>query len=166
VNPVKLTESGNASAGPPSFSPDGSKITFAEFQNIMVSDINGQNKIRVTQGTEQTASYPIFNADGSRLIYLLQQDHGLTLVSSEVNEGAGDDQVMVSFLGRYLINSASYPVLSGDGTTVYFVGNASGFTNLYKVPATGGVPLRVAFNITNSGEYVVSGLDFIGWKAE
>jgi Tol biopolymer transport system component len=166
--PVKLTDfaSTNSSAGPPSFSPDGSKITYSEFPNIVVSDLNGANKIMITQGTGQIASYPIFNADGSRLIYLLKQDHGLTLVSSEVNEGAGDDQMMLSFLGQYSITSASYPVLSVDGTTLYFVGNASGFTNLYKVPATGGVPVRVAFNITNSGDYVVSGLDFIDRKAE
>lgn len=168
VNPVKLTdfESTGSGAGPASFSPDGSKITYTEFPNVVVSDLNGANKIRITQGTSQTASYPIFNADGSRLIYLLNQDHGLTLVSAEVREGAGDDQLMLSFLGRYSISNASHPVLSTDGTTVYFAGNESGFTNLYKVSATGGVPVRVAFNITNSGEYVVSGLDFIGWRVE
>jgi Tol biopolymer transport system component len=168
LTPVKLTdfESTNSSAGPPSFSLDGRKITYSEFPNIVVSDLNGANKIRITQGSAQTASYPIFNADGSRLIYFLQQDHGLTLVSSEVREAAGDDQMMLSFLGRYSITSASHPVLSADGTTIYFAGTASGFTNLYKVPATGGVPVRVAFNLTNSGDYVVSGLDFIGWKVE
>jgi Tol biopolymer transport system component len=166
LTPVMLTEPGNSNAGPPSFSPDGSKITYSEFPNIVVSDLNGENKIRVTQGDEQIASYPIFNADGSRLIYFLQQDHGLTLVSSEVGEAAGDDQIMLSFLGRYSIASASYPILSADGTTIYFAGVVSGFTNLYKVPVTGGIPERVAFNITNSGDYMVSGLDFIGWKAE
>jgi hypothetical protein len=166
LTPVMLTESGNANAGPPSFSPDGSKITYSDFPNIVVSDLNGENKIMVTQGDEQIASYPIFNADGSRLFYFLQQDHGLTLVSSEVGEAAGDDQMMLSFLGRYAITSASHPVLSADGTTIYFAGIASGFTNLYKVPVTGGVPERVAFNITTSGDYMVSGLDFIGWKAE
>jgi Tol biopolymer transport system component len=168
LDPVKLTnfESTNNSAGPPSFSPDGNKITFSESSGIVVSDLNGANKIQVTRGSEQTAGYPIFNADGSRLIYFLNQDHGLALMSAEVREGAGDDQVMVSLLGLYSITSASHLVLSADGTTLYFAGNASGFTNLYKVPVTGGVPERVAFNIANSGEYQVSGLDFIGWKAE
>jgi Tol biopolymer transport system component len=56
--------------------------------------------------------------------------------------------------------------LSGDGTAIYFVGNYSGFTNLYRVAVAGGVPERLAFNITNSGDYVVRGLDFIGWRVE
>jgi Tol biopolymer transport system component len=166
--PVKLTDflSTNSSAGPPSFSPDGSMITYEESANIVVSDINGANKFRITKGSSQTASYPIFNADGSRLIYFLNQDHGFTLVSSEVREGAGDDQVMLSFLSLYSISNASHPVLSSDGNTIFFAGTASGFINLYKVSATGGVPERVAFNIANSGEYMLSGLDFIGRKAE
>jgi hypothetical protein len=166
LTPLMLTEPGISNAGPASFSPDGRKITYSDFPNIVVSDLNGENKIRVTQGDEQIATYPIFNADGSRLIYFLQQDHGLTLVSSEVSEAAGDDHLMLSFLGRYSITSASHPVLSADGATIYFAGIVSGFTNIYKVPVAGGVPERVAFNITNSGDYMVSGLDFIGWKAE
>lgn len=163
LTPVKLT---NSSAGPASFSPDGSKIAYAESENIVVSDLNGANKIRITSGSGQIASYPIFNADGSRLIYFVNQDHGLAIVSAEVGEAAGDDQMMLSLLGRYSIASASHPVLSADGTSLYFAGIASGFTNLYRIPVTGGVPERVAFNITNSGDYIVSGLDFIGWKAE
>jgi len=168
MTPVKLTdfESINSSAGPASFSPDGSKIAYTESENVVVSDLNGANKIRVTRGSGQIASYPIFNADGNRLIYFFYQDHGLTMVSADVSEAAGDDQMMVSLLGRYSITSASHPVLSADGTTIYFAGIASGFTNLYKVPVSGGVPERVAFNITNSGDYIVSGLDFIGWKTE
>jgi Tol biopolymer transport system component len=168
LTPVKLTnfESTNSSAGPATFSPDGSKIVYAESENIVVSDLNGANKIRITSGSGQIASYPIFNADGSRLIYFVNQDHGLAIVSAEVGEAAGDDQMMLSLLGRYSIASASHPVLSADGTSLYFAGIASGFTNLYRIPVTGGVPERVAFNITNSGDYIVSGLDFIGWKAE
>lgn len=162
--PVRLAgfQPGNSALGPPSFSPDGNKITYSEYPNIVVSDLDGNNKIRITEGSIQKATYPVFNNDGTRLFYFLDLDQGMTIASSEVREGAGEDQMLLTVLNNHSITNPSHLIVSKDGAAIYFIGTSSGHTNLFRLPVSGGVPQRVAFDITNSGEYMVSGLDFIG----
>jgi Tol biopolymer transport system component len=160
--PVKLTnfENSFSSAGPPSFSPDGNKIAYTENPDLVVSDWNGANKIKVHEcsGMLEWATYPIFSKDGTKLIYFLDLDYGtVAIVSSEIREGAGNEWVLIGNLTNHLISDPMYPVLSDDGSMIYFVAGS----NIYKIPVAGGEASRVAYNITRPRDWQVVGLDFV-----
>lgn len=160
--PMKLTnfENSMSSAGPPSFSPDGNKIAYSEYPDIIVSGWNGTNKIKV-HGCEsilEWATYPIFNKEGTRLIYFLHLEYGTTaLVSAEIREGAGTEWMLIGNLSNHLISDPIYPVLSDDGIMIYFIAGA----NIYKIPVSGGEVTRVAYNVLGSDNWQVVGLDFV-----
>lgn len=165
-NPQKLTnfENSGSSAGPPSFSPDGNMIVYSEYPDIVVYDLNSASKRTIyhTSTERYFARYPIFNKDGAKLIYIVTfESAGDLLELANVNEVDIETPVVLANLTGAGISGASWPVLSEDGNTVYFVGTAAGITNLYKVPVTGGAPVRVAFNIDSSEEFMVVGLDFV-----
>lgn len=165
--PLKLTNFENtfSSAGPPSFSPDGNRIAYSEYPDIVVSDWDGRNKVKVYQfeGMADWAMFPIFNHEGTRLFYFLHLDYGIdAIVTSDIRDWADNGWMLVSNLTSHLISDPGYPVLSDDGSMIYFVGTSGSVRNLYKVPASGGNVVRIAFNIGSSRDYSVVGLDFVG----
>jgi hypothetical protein len=166
ATPLKLTnfEDGSSSAGPPSFSPDGNKITYSEYPYIVVSNWNGANKMRVHQctGFFDNAFSPIFNKEGNKLIYFVQEENlSYTISAAELREDGGADRQIISQLAGYLIMDPKFLVLSGDGNSLFFVGTSYGYTNLYKVPVIGGSPVKIATDLTGSNKTTVVGLDFV-----
>jgi hypothetical protein len=164
--PLKLTnfDDGSSSAGPPSFSGDGNKITYSEYPHIMVSNWNGTNKMRVhpCTGLFENAFSPIFNKEGNKLIYFVQEENlTYTISAAELREDGGLDRQIISQLAGHLIMDPNFLVLSGDGNSLFFVGTSYGYTNLYKVPVIGGSPVKIATDLTGSSRAAIVGLDFV-----
>ncbi len=160
--PLKLTNFENtfSSAGPPSFSPNGNRIAYSEYPDIVVSDWDGRNKVKVYQseGGVDWAIFPIFNDDGTRLIYFLHLDYGIdAIVTSDVREGAGSEWTLIGNLTSQGISDPIYPVLSDDMSTIYFIAGS----NIYKIPLAGGLATKVAANTIGSNSWTIVGLDFV-----
>lgn len=166
ATPLNLTnfDDGSSSAGPASFSPDGNKITYAEYPYIVASNWNGTEKLRVHQctGLFDNAFSPIFNKQGNKLIYFVQEENlTYTISAAELREDGGIDRQIISQLAGHLIMDPKFLVLSGDGNSLFFVGTSYGYTNLYKVPVIGGSPVKIATDLTGSSRTAVVGLDFV-----
>lgn len=166
ATPLRLTnfEDGSSSAGPPSFSPDGNKVAYGEYPDIVASNWNGTEKLRVHQctGLFENAFFPIFNKEGNKLIYFVQEDDlTFNISAAELRAGGGINRQIISQLSGYLIMDPKFPVLSGDGTSLFFVGTSYGYVNLYKVPVMGGAPVKIATDLTGSNRNIVVGLDFV-----
>jgi Tol biopolymer transport system component len=173
--PVNITNNmdGYYSADPV-FSPDMSRIAYTrnleDDYGMYVSDISGNNLIRISEvhnsgGTED--EHGVFSKDGTRLIYISNKYNPNSwgpgeIVVSGILEGAESTCTRLTSAGTGAYSgSASFPALSGDGKTVFFIGNAQGRSAIFKVPLSGGTSEVVAIIANDANNESIVGLSYL-----
>jgi Tol biopolymer transport system component/DNA-binding winged helix-turn-helix (wHTH) protein len=151
--PVRLL-SGRGVIWKPSYSPDGKKIAFESdrmgYENIWICDSDGSNCSQVTDrpGRSATARW---SPDGRHLAFeSVTQDYwevGLLELPD------GTPHMLATFAG----SNNGAPNWSRDGKWLYFYsGHDSGAYQLWKIPFTGGPPVRMT---TDGGVYAIESED-------
>lgn len=124
----------------PDISPDGKHLSFVSarsgFEQVWVSDSNGDNAVQLTHAHALTGS-PRWSPDG-KLIAFDSRDSGRPLIYV-VEPGTGiTRQVSTGNL------DASTPTWSRDGHWIYFTEATASTARLYKVQLEGGLPRPVS----------------------
>lgn len=126
----------------PQFSPDGRRVTFVSWrsgtQAVWVADADGSNAIQLT--FSRPAGTPRWSPDGKRIAYDTQGEDGLWDI--EIIDSSGGNP----FPLVHRKSDDKAPSFSRDGKWVYFASNASGSDEIFRVPVTGGEPVRVTDN--------------------
>ena len=133
----------------PAWSPDGKSIAFAGqtggLSDLWVHDIEtGQSK-RLTSDPFADLQ-PAWSADGKQLAWVTDRftsnldqlsfgDYRIALL----DVATGEKRMLETTLSGDQVN----PQWSKDGALVYFVANASGTQEVYRVPVAGGAPERL-----------------------
>jgi len=141
--PVNLTKSAdNEILSVPAFSPDGKSIAYTTWGTLYVTDVEGNQRIEVQKDFSYWTDYPFFTPDGRKIIYTSDKGHvyqGSEIYVTDVAEGAERNAVKLTEAKKYGLKSASSPMLSPDGNTLYFVGETyAGQSHLYSMPIGGG----------------------------
>jgi len=127
--------------GAPQVSPDGRHIAFHSHRGgnlgIWVLPIDGGPAARLTSGPWPDM-FPAWSPDGATIAFHSGRDDG---VNAFVVPTAGGEsrQITTGAVSKY------FPRWSPDGLWIYFASNAetSGGRQVYRMPATGGVPEQV-----------------------
>jgi Tol biopolymer transport system component/DNA-binding winged helix-turn-helix (wHTH) protein len=151
--PVRLL-SGRGIIWKPSYSPDGKKIAFESkrmgYQNIWMCDSDGSNCSQITDrpGASATARW---SPDGCYLAFeSVTQDYWQVGVL-ELPDGTP------RMLTTFPDTNNGAPNWSRDGKWIYFYsGHDGGAYQLWKMPFTGGAPVRVT---NNGGVYAIESED-------
>lgn len=165
----RLTE--NMRAYSPAYSPDGSKICFVVNRdgtlNLMVADANGKNydPITIFNNGEQVYN-PIFTKDGKSIIFdfALNEARKLAIIDIE----SGDMEFILDHEGV----DTRTPVLSQDGSKLYYSSNETGIFNVYsyafdtkqKKQITNVLGGAMMPSVDNNGNLVYSSFESTGYK--
>ncbi len=127
----------------PSFSPDGSKITY--FVNlgpgqaeIWVMNANGSNKVRLTSGAQDF--FPRWSPDGTQILF----ERNAASICVMYANGSGVNCVA----------SGRYPSWSPSSGHIVFTNLVGGVEQIFRVARTGGAVVRVATTSTRDLEPV------------
>jgi dipeptidyl aminopeptidase/acylaminoacyl peptidase len=149
----------------PVWSPDGQSLVFAASDDrdrgayaftstqLWRVRLGGGDPQRLTAG-EHTWSRPAFSPDGRRLMALVERRSERVYTKTElasfdwVQSGAGVEPLEPAWLTRPLDRSLSDFAISADSRTVYLLAEEAGHAKLFSVPAKGGVPPTLAFEMT------------------
>jgi Tol biopolymer transport system component len=155
--PPQLVIGTNARKARPNFSPDGKKIAFESAQaghlgpsEIWTCNSDGLNCAQVTSlhGTAGTARW---SPDGRHIAFEFHPQERSEIYVADLD--GGPPRLVPTLPGAD--NLA--PNWSRDGHWIYFASNRGGGTwQLWKVPATGGAPLRIT---KNGGVYGIESAD-------
>ena len=126
----------------PQFSPDGRRVAFDSVRSgnveVWVANSDGSNAVQLT--TSRQSGTPRWSPDGKRIVYDTQTGDGLWDI--HVIDAAGGQPTP---LVRHAADDKA-PSFSRDGKWVYFSSNRGGRDEIYRIPATGGEPVRVTAN--------------------
>ena len=126
----------------PQFSPDGRRVAFTTIRSgnpeVWVANSDGSNAFQLT--SSRYSGTPRWSPDGKRIVYDTQTADGLWDI--QVIDAAGGQPTP---LVRHAADD-KVPSFSRDGKWVYFSSNRGGSDEIYRVPATGGEPVRVTAN--------------------
>lgn len=126
----------------PQFSPDGKRVTFVSWrsgtQAVWVADADGTNAVQLT--FSRAAGTPRWSPDGKRIVYDTQGEDGLWDI--EIIDSSGGNP----FPLVHRKSDDKAPSFSWDGKSVYFASSTGGRDEVYRVPVTGGEPVRVTDN--------------------
>lgn len=157
-NAVQLTSFGGAQIGPPSWSPDSTRIVFdvrvADKPELYIVSIDGGPPKQFSTSTPN-ASYPFWSADGQS-IYFSTEPPG-AIWKAPV---AGGKAVRLTGEGE----EGSAPQEAGDEKRVYFYKNKAGHTHAWSAsvnagderPVTG-MPTDISWVPARNGLYFING---------
>jgi dipeptidyl aminopeptidase/acylaminoacyl peptidase len=151
-NQVRLTI--DESSFDPDWSPDGTKIVFARFQEIYLMNADGTNQTRLTTNSRYDAM-PRFSPDGSRIAYLCSRPFNGTPPT------ANDDICVMNADGSNERNLTNHPAAelspawSPDGAKIAFVSNRAnsgiGNNEIYVINVDGSNLVNLSNNPANDG---------------
>jgi len=127
----------------PSWSPDGSRIAFAELGkdgtgSIVNAAVDGSDRIELTPDGD--VSFPSWSPDGRWILYLLGHD-GTNLLVTATPTDSGHHVIT----DTHTDTNFGRPVWSPDGELIAYARPYSGTTSLWTIDATGSsLPERVA----------------------
>lgn len=144
----------------PAFSNDGRFVAYSSWGTLNVYDLQ-KNSFTGVQGNHfYWNDYPVFTKDDKHIIYRsfkLAPDSWeySDLFNTELSEGAEAYAVRMTNMSQIGLRHANIPILSGDGTTIYFLGiRENGTTNLYKMTPEGGSITLLASNLAENMEII------------
>ncbi|MGA9581593.1 MAG: amidohydrolase family protein [Allosphingosinicella sp.] len=131
-----------------SVSPDGRQVVFETLGKLWIKPASGGAPRQLVKGNdEEREAFPSWSRDGRTIVYVGWTDLGLGRIRT-VAAGGGTARQVTAQPGHY-----SRPIFSPDGRTIVFEKGQGGFLTssrwsenpgIYRVPATGGTPLRVS----------------------
>ena len=120
-------------------SPDGQRLAFMSNrsgeQEIWAADMNGDNAVQVTS-LAPNPGIPRWSPDGRFIAYIGDPRNRPDVLVAAV--GGGTPQIMTT-----TVANGGYPSFSRDGRWIYFCLIQDEQTSIWKMPATGGEPVRV-----------------------
>ncbi len=148
---VRLT-GGPGPVGCPSWSPDGSRITYSRHEpsgaeNIFVIDVDGSNDIRLTDDTVVSA-YPEWSPDGATILFLNVQERGGYPRLHRIDPDGSDRREFLDVCPFSVTNVRWSP----DGSRIAF--NCSGTENtLIHTIRTDGTDLQTISTVASEPPY-------------
>ena len=158
-NPAQLVSMGPAMTGGPRWSPDGEKIVFhsmreGQWEVYVVPAAGGQPRNLTSHPAAE--GFPSFSRDGNWVYFSSSRETRTSEQQVWKMPVSGGEAARVTSTPGYV------PTESPDGAYVYYVEAMDKPSALWRVPTTGGPPVRVLEGVV-LGNYVVteSGIYFI-----
>lgn len=126
-------------------SPDGRTVVFESLGKLYSKPMSGGTAKRLTSGSEREL-FPSWSRDGRSIVFVGWTDAGLGQIKI-VSAGGGSSRTVTSRPGHY-----ARPHFSPDGKNIVFEMKEGGYMTspdwsvedgVYRVPASGGAPVRV-----------------------
>ncbi|MEH6661437.1 MAG: amidohydrolase family protein [Parasphingorhabdus sp.] len=126
-------------------SPDGRTVVFESLGKLYSKPMTGGSAKRLTSGSELEL-FPSWSRDGRSIVFVGWTDAGLGQIKT-VSAGGGSPRTVTSRPGHY-----ARPHFSPDGKNIVFEMKEGGYMTspdwsvedgVYRVPASGGAPVRV-----------------------
>jgi len=151
----------------PTLSPDGNYVAYTTDRagnlDIEILPLGGGNVTRVTDHPADDAQ-PNWSPDGTRLAFVSARERpgGLLVTSgflgqssAYVNSEGGDIFLMPALGGpaTKLIDDATYPSWSPDGSAIAFLSTRDGNWRIWRVPVTGGQPQQLTLGDETRFDY-------------
>jgi Tol biopolymer transport system component len=163
ATPVKVKNVPVGDAYAASISPNGQKIAYDANGYVYVSDINGDNRIRVStlNGEMGDNYFPIFNKDGDKVIFITGFPISpVKLIAAPIRENGAAEGVVISDLSAAGLGFTTDFILSGDGQHIYLVGYGDNTGCIYKIPTSGGAPFKL-FSGVGDKTWKIAGMHFV-----
>jgi hypothetical protein len=163
ATPVKVKNMPAGDTYVASISPDGQKIAYDANGYVYVSDINGENRVRVSspKGEMGDNYFPIFNKDGDKVIFISGFfTSPARLIAAPIKENGAAEAVVITDLTTAGLGFSTDFVLSGDGQHIYFVGYDNYTGSIYKIPTSGGAPFKL-FSGVGDKTWGIAGMHFV-----
>ncbi len=131
-------------------SPAGDRVAYQALGHIYLRDLPEGEPKRLTEQDDHFEFFPDFSRDGRQIVYTTWNDEKLGSIRIRTIAGAdeGKETVVVKQPGHY-----AHPVFSPDGKNIVFSKLGGGWLRtplwsreqgLYRIPAKGGKPGRIA----------------------
>ncbi len=131
-----------------SVSPDGRQVVFETLGKLWIKPVSGGAARPLVKGNdEELELYPSWSRDGRTIVYVGWTDRGLGRIRT-IAAGGGTAREVTAQPGHY-----ARPIFSPDGRTIVFEKGQGGYLTaarwsenpgIYRVPASGGSPVRVS----------------------
>ena len=127
-------------------SPDGRRVVFESLGKLYTKAASGGSAKRLTNGGQGRELFPSWSRDGRNIVYVDWTDAGLGQIKT-ISASGGSGRTITNRPGHY-----SRPHFSPDGKTIVFEMGGGGYltstdysvdSGVYKVPVSGGAPIRV-----------------------
>ncbi len=127
----------------PSFSPDGRRIAFesgrsGESHEIWLADADGSNLVQLTRGPGVWQGTPSFSPNGRQIAFNSRGDDGFADVWT-IDAAGGSLRRLTQ--GPF---HESFPSWSRDGRWIYYREDRADGSDIFRIPAEGGIPERVS----------------------
>ena len=128
-------------------SPDGRRVVFESLGKLYVKPASGGAAKRLTRGGDARELFPAWSRDGKSITFVSWTDKGLGQIKT-VGAAGGSPRNVTNRPGHY-----ARPQFSPDGKTIVFEMGGGGYltspdysvdSGSYRVPTSGGAPVRIA----------------------